>query len=132
MQYGYSDQGRRNSIISGEATSNIANFFALFPKKLVCQPLISGEAAASPASPVPTPLVIQYQTEPAWKSSSRPEILQVLTCPCQRYSLNVLQLNMNWNLNRNPGGADASSYLMAKTSRFQFENTNKYLNNPEI
>ena len=56
MQYGYSDQGRRNSIISGEATSNIANFFALFPKKLVCQPLISGEAAASPASPVPTPL----------------------------------------------------------------------------
>ena len=52
----YYIQGRRNSIISGEATSNIANFFALFPKKLVCQPLISGEAAASPASPVPTPL----------------------------------------------------------------------------
>ena len=50
-------QGRRNSIISGEATSNIAIFFALFPKKLVCQPLISGEAAASPASPVPTPLI---------------------------------------------------------------------------
>ena len=49
-------QGRRNSIISGEATSNIANFFALFPQKLVCQPLISGEAGASPASPVPTPL----------------------------------------------------------------------------
>merc|ERR1711863_164043 len=31
------DQGRRNSMISGEATSNIANFFALFPQKLVCQ-----------------------------------------------------------------------------------------------
>ena len=54
------EQGRRNSIISGEATSNIANFFALFPKKLVCQPLISGEAAASPASPVPTPLPILF------------------------------------------------------------------------
>ena len=52
------DQGRRNSIISGEATSNIANFFALFPQKLVCQPLISGEAGASLASPVPTPLSI--------------------------------------------------------------------------
>ena len=52
------DQGRRNSIISGEATSNIANSFALFPKKLVCQPLISGEAAASPASPIPTPLMV--------------------------------------------------------------------------
>ena len=51
-------QGRRNSIISGEATSNIANFFALFPQKLVCQPLISGEAGASPASPVPTPLIL--------------------------------------------------------------------------
>ena len=50
------EQGRRNSIISGEATSNIANFLHFFSKKLVCQPLISGEAAASPASPVPTPL----------------------------------------------------------------------------
>ena len=27
-------QERRNSIISGEATSNIANFFALFPQKI--------------------------------------------------------------------------------------------------
>ena len=53
-------QGRRNSIISGEATSSIANFFALFAKKLVCQPLISGEAVASPASPVPTPLITRY------------------------------------------------------------------------
>ena len=51
-------QGRRNSIISGEATSNIANYLPFFPKKLVCQPLISGEAAASPASPIPTPLFI--------------------------------------------------------------------------
>ena len=51
-------QGRRNSIISGEATSNIAIFLHFFPKKLVCQPLISGEAGASPASPVPTPLKI--------------------------------------------------------------------------
>ena len=50
------EQGRRNSIISGEATSNIANFFALFPQKLVCQPLISGEAGASP---VPTPLSVR-------------------------------------------------------------------------
>ena len=53
-------QGRRNSIISGEATSNIAYFLHFFPKKLVCQPLISGEAAASPASPVPTPLKIFF------------------------------------------------------------------------
>ena len=54
------DQGRRNSIISGEATSNIANFLPFFPKKLVCQPLISGEAAASPASLVPRPLVNSF------------------------------------------------------------------------
>ena len=56
--YTINTQGRKNSIISGEASSNIANFFALFPQKLVCQPLISGEAAASPASPIPTPLTV--------------------------------------------------------------------------
>ena len=56
----FDGQGRRNSIISGEATSNIAIFFALFPKKLVCQPLISGEAAASP---VPAPLHIRRNVD---------------------------------------------------------------------
>ena len=35
-------------------------FLHFFPQKLVCQPLISGEAGASPASPVPTPLFILY------------------------------------------------------------------------
>ena len=38
-------------------------FLHLFPKIIVCQPLISGEAAASPASPVPTPLINIPQVE---------------------------------------------------------------------
>ena len=49
-------QGRRNSKISGEAAIENTTIFALFPQKLVSQPLKSGEARASPASPVPTPL----------------------------------------------------------------------------
>ena len=43
-------QGRRNSIISGEATKKKFGTFALFPKKISLvnsQPLISGEALAS-------------------------------------------------------------------------------------
>ena len=51
------DQGRRNSKISGEAAIENTMIFALFPQKLVSQPLKSGEAAASPASPVPPPLI---------------------------------------------------------------------------
>ena len=80
-------QGRRNSIISGEATSNIANFFALFPKKLVCQPLISGEAAASPASPVPspTPLLNSNQILPPQqqKSEFKAKKIKVWKNQCQ-------------------------------------------------
>ena len=44
------NQGRRNSIISGEATEKKFGTFALFPKKnslVNSQPLISGEALAS-------------------------------------------------------------------------------------
>ena len=46
--------GGRNSIISGEAAKKILDKFANLLNFLHFQPLISGEAAASP---VPTPLV---------------------------------------------------------------------------
>ena len=45
-------QGRRNSKISGEAAIENTTIFALFPQKLVSQPLKSGEAAASPVPPL--------------------------------------------------------------------------------
>ena len=46
--------GGRNSIISGEAAKKIPDKFANLLNFLQFQPLISGEAAASP---VPTPLL---------------------------------------------------------------------------
>ena len=55
------DQGRRNSIISGEALKKrIPDIFLFLPILLFDfrQPLISGEARASPVSPVPMPLII--------------------------------------------------------------------------
>ena len=42
----------------------IPRFSHFFPKKLVSQPLKSGEAAASPASPVPPPLYIHNYNLP--------------------------------------------------------------------
>ena len=60
--------GRRNSIISGEAAKNntrIRIFLYLFSKKNFSKPLNSGEAAASPASPVPTPLIVLKKFENA-------------------------------------------------------------------
>ena len=56
-------QGGRNSKISGEAAKKIQDKFANLLNFLHFQPLISGEAAASPASPVPTPLKINYFTK---------------------------------------------------------------------
>ena len=53
------DQGHRNSIISGEALKKrIPDIFLFLPIWLFDfrQPLISGEARASPVSSVPTPL----------------------------------------------------------------------------
>ena len=52
------DQGRRNSIISGEAAQVKERTRGEISKNYFSQPLKSGEARASPASPVATPLTI--------------------------------------------------------------------------
>ena len=49
-------QGRRNSIISGEAAQVKERTRGEISKNYFSQPLKSGEADASSASPVPTPL----------------------------------------------------------------------------
>ena len=52
-------QGPRNSMISGEAAQVKERTKAGISKNYFSQPLKSGEADASPASPVPTPLFIR-------------------------------------------------------------------------
>ena len=75
------DQGHRNSIISGEALKKrIPDIFLFLPILLFDfrQPLISGEARASPVSPVPTPLhmltrKLNFQSPKGDLNSSREE-----------------------------------------------------------
>ena len=57
-------QGPRNNIISGEAAQVKERTRQEISKNYFSQPLKSGEADASPASPVPRPLVVNNYAGP--------------------------------------------------------------------
>ena len=61
--FGMHDQGRRNSIISGEAAQVKERRRGEISKNYFSQPLKSGEADASPASPVPRPLILRLRSK---------------------------------------------------------------------